>query len=184
MTRFLALCGSQRAASSNMMLLEAMAASAPNGTSLEIFRGIGTLPIFNPDLEGEALQESVADMLAAVRASDGVIIACPEYAHGVPGGLKNALDWMVSQDVAVEKPAMMVHASARSRHLRQQLAEVLRTMSFRLREDDVFEVNLLGKAPDSISLILKQADIVAVMQQAVRAFAVFAGADKSSTSRG
>ena len=95
-----ALCGSQRRNSTNRSLLEAIRDSAPEGVDVEICGLIELLPIFNPDLEGDATPDVVERFASKIGMADGVIIACPEYAHGLPGGLKNALDWLVSRDEA------------------------------------------------------------------------------------
>jgi len=105
--------------------------------------------------------------------ADGVIISCPEYAHGVPGGLKNALDWLVSRDAAVAKPAMLAHASPRSLFARTALAEIVRTMSFALYEEAVCEIALLGKKPPEVEAILAEPESRLAMRDALAAFAEF-----------
>ena len=92
--RFLAISGSLRLASSNTALLRAAALVAPEGVEIILYRGLGDLPHFNPDLEA-AEPPSVTEFREQVRISDGLLISSPEYAHGVPGVLKNALDWLV-----------------------------------------------------------------------------------------
>lgn len=145
MIRILAISGSLRAASSNTALLKALAAHAPADVEIELCDLIGDLPIFNPDLEGD-LTPAAARMLAEkVRDADGLIIACPEYAHGIPGGLKNALDWLVSGDEVPFKPVMLAHASHRGQYVLAALSEVLRTMSLAIVEDAFLQLPLLGK---------------------------------------
>jgi NAD(P)H-dependent FMN reductase len=61
----------------------------PPGVSMTIYDGLGALPHFNPDLEGME-PSSVLEFRRQLKASDGVLICSPEYAHGVPGTLKNA----------------------------------------------------------------------------------------------
>jgi chromate reductase len=140
-----ALCGSQRKASTNRRLLETLRDHAPEGVTIEICDLIGALPIFNPDLEGEHTPEIVERFAARVKAADGMIVACPEYAHGLPGGLKNALDWLVSRDEVPFKKVMIAHASHRGELALQQLTEVLRTMSFTLVPEADIRISLLGK---------------------------------------
>ncbi len=130
------------------------------------------MPIFNPDDEGERTPPEVARLIEAVTRADGVIVSCPEYAHGVPGGLKNALDWLVSRDAAVGKPAMLVHASPRSLYARAALAEVMRTMSFALYEETL-EIALLGKKPAEVETILAEDANRRAMRGAIEAFAGF-----------
>lgn len=114
MKQFLAISGSLRRVSTNTALLQAMAGSVADDISVEIYRDMGNLPIFNPDREGELTPPPVFDLAAKVRSADGLIIACPEYAHGIPGGLKNLLDWLVSRDEIPHKPVMLLRASSRS----------------------------------------------------------------------
>jgi NAD(P)H-dependent FMN reductase len=105
---------------------------------------LGSLPIYNPDDDGGSIPLEPARLIDAISQTDGLVIACPEYAHGVPGGLKNALDWLVSGPAAVGKAVMLVHASHRSQFSREALRETLRTMSFRLFPGPELEIALLG----------------------------------------
>jgi NAD(P)H-dependent FMN reductase len=108
-----------------------------------------------------------------VTAADGVVVSSPEYAHGVPGGLKNALDWLVSRDAAVGKPAMLVHASPRSLISRAALGEIMRTMSFDLYDGQELEIGLLGKKSREITSILAQSSNVMLMRDALSDFIRF-----------
>lgn len=92
MTRILAISGSIRTESFNTALLNAFGPLAPEGMTIEVFKGIDELPHFNQDLEAD-VPESVLRLREAVQAADGVIISTPEYNRSVPGVLKNALDW-------------------------------------------------------------------------------------------
>jgi chromate reductase, NAD(P)H dehydrogenase (quinone) len=171
----LAISGSLRAASTNSVLIAALARNAPQSCRLTIYDGLGRLPIFNPDDEGGRTPAEARRLIEAVSAADGVIISCPEYAHGVPGGLKNALDWLVSGDAAVGKPAMLVHASRRSLFARAALVEIMRTMSFDLYADAELEIALLGKKPDECNAELRLSENVASMRDALSAFVAFVG---------
>lgn len=172
MLNILAISGSLRAASTNSALVAALARNAPSGYHVTVYDGLGRLPIFNPDDEGERTPSEAANLIDAVTGADGIIVSCPEYAHGVPGGLKNALDWLVSRDAAVAKPAMLVHASARSLFARAALAEIMRTMSFAMYED-VSEIALLGKKPPEVEAILAEPGNMLAMRDAVQGFADF-----------
>jgi NAD(P)H-dependent FMN reductase len=130
-TRILALCGSLRAASLNAALLRATARLAPDGIAVELFRGMGELPLFNPDLESR-LPEPAKRLHDAVATCDALLIASPEYAHGVTAVIKNALDWLVSYPPFVDKPVAVFNASPRSLHAEASLRETLTTMSARL----------------------------------------------------
>lgn len=170
MTNILAISGSLRAASTNSALVEALAGNAPHGVTVTVHGGLGRLPIFNPDDEGERTPAEAAALIEAVSGADGIVVACPEYAHGVPGGLKNALDWLVSRDAAVGKPAMLVHASPRSLFARAALAEIMRTMSFALYEGRELEIALIGRKPPEFDAILSDQANVAAMREALSRF--------------
>ncbi|MER9329494.1 NAD(P)H-dependent oxidoreductase [Mesorhizobium sp. M0152] len=171
MLNILAISGSLRAASTNSALVAALARNAPSRCRVTVYDGLGRLPIFNPDEEGERTPLEPAELIDAVTRADGVIVSCPEYAHGVPGGLKNALDWLVSRDAAVDKPAMLVHASPRSLFARAALAEIMRTMSFALYDGVPLEIALLGNKPPDVEAVLRENQLA--MRDALSAFADF-----------
>jgi len=144
--KVLGISGSLRAASSNGRLLRAIAALAPEGWVFTFFdQQIGRLPHFSPDLdeEGAPVAEPVAEFRALVRACDGVLISCPEYAHGVPGAFKNALDWLVSSGELSAKPVALLMASpSGAEHARAALTPTLEV----LEADLVFEASLVFAA--------------------------------------
>lgn len=123
----LALCGSLRAESVNLALLRAFANAAPPHVRVQMFDGLRDLPLFNPDKE-ETKNAAVTAFQMALQNADAVVIACPEYAHGIPGAFKNALDWVVGTNEFDGKPTLLLCASARPQHAPAQLAEVVRTM--------------------------------------------------------
>jgi chromate reductase len=90
--RVLGVGGSLRAGSYNRALLRAAAELAPEGLQIETF-DLVALPLYNADVEARGDPPPVAAFKAAIRAADALLFACPEYNHGVPGVLKNAVDW-------------------------------------------------------------------------------------------
>ncbi len=127
----LAISGSLRATSSNAAIVRAVARLSP--VPVRVHESVGVLPHFSPDLDVEPLPEPVAALRAAVGKAAGLVIATPEYAHGMPGSLKNALDWLVSATEPIDKPVLLISASpSGAAHAHAQLSEVLRTMSMRL----------------------------------------------------
>jgi len=91
------------------MILRFLQDTAPANVEIELFEDLDKLPHFNPDVaEGEA---SVANFRTRVQKSDAIIICTPEYAFGLPGVLKNALDWAVSSGEFNEKPVAAISAS-------------------------------------------------------------------------
>ena len=128
----LALSGSLRRGSSNTVLLEAMAGVAPDGIAIELYTGLAELPPFNPDLDTgdeRLLPARVAELRTRIGAADGLLISTPEYAHGLPGSFKNALDWLVGSVEFPGKPVAVLMASSRATYARAQLLEILSTMS-------------------------------------------------------
>jgi chromate reductase len=106
----LAVSGSLRSNSSNTFILKAMIAIAPVQVHVYMYNGIGDLPHFNPEIEHDQLA-AVENWRKHVQAADGVIICTPEYAFGVPGVLKNALDWLVGSGELNRKPVAAISAS-------------------------------------------------------------------------
>ncbi len=167
---FLALCGSLRAASINAALLRAFARCAPAGIELRQSPSLGALPLFNPDLEAD-LPSAVRALHVAVAAADGLVIASPEYAHGVSGTIKNALDWLVGFEPFIHKPTAVVNASPRAHHADGALRETLRTMSAGLVDDMSFELPLLGAHLDEDAMAASPAvaGVFARVVEALRA---------------
>ena len=130
-SNFLAISGSLRAGSLNTEVLRACAILAPPSIHVTIFDGLASLPHFNPDLdvEGAVLPAGVEDFRNQIGDADALLISSPEYAHGVPGSLKNALDWLVSSSEMLYKPIGLLNISPRSTHAYTSLLEILRTMS-------------------------------------------------------
>jgi chromate reductase, NAD(P)H dehydrogenase (quinone) len=127
----LAVSGSLRAVSANGAVLDALAALAPSGVHVTRFDGLAGLPAFNPDLDGPGMQPTttVAEWRVAVASADALVVCSPEYAHGVPGALKNALDWLVSGPEVLGLPVAVVNATTRASIAHGSLVETLRTMS-------------------------------------------------------
>jgi chromate reductase len=126
--KVLAISGSLRAASINSALLRTARRLAPAGIDVELCTLVGELPLFSPDLEAHP-PPSVARLHARIAAADALLIASPEYAHGVTGAIKNLLDWLVGFAPFVGKPVAVLNASPRAHHADAALKETLRTMS-------------------------------------------------------
>ena len=143
--RVLCLCGSLRRVSANRAALEAARELAPASLRLELYSGMGELLLFSPDAEVDPLPPEVLDLREAVGCVDALLIACPEYAHGIPGAFKNLLDWLVGAVEFPGKPVLLLNTSARgSHHAQDALMEVLKTMSARMLASDPLPVPLPG----------------------------------------
>ena len=120
---------------------------------MSIYRELAELPPFNPDLEGDTVPEAVTEFRARLQACDAVLISSPEYAHGVPGVMKNALDWVISGGELVDKPIALVNPSARATHAWASLAETLAVMSAHVIRDASITVSLEGRTLDANGIV-------------------------------
>jgi len=145
--RLLAISGSLRRASSNTAALEALARLAPEGVKALVYRELAELPPFNPDddVEDRPKPAPVERLRALIGASDALIIAAPEYAHGIPGALKNALDWLVASETFAGKPVALINTSPRAFHAQASLREILSTMAARVMPEAFAAISLTGK---------------------------------------
>ena len=147
-----ALCGSLRQQSINKACLLALQQLCSGYIDIVIDEDIGLLPLFNPDNEQQE-NKALARMKQQLAAADGLIIASPEYAHGISGVLKNALDWLVSGPEFVEKPVMLINTSARAHHAQAALREVVTTMSGAIIDEACVTVALLSKNPTADDIL-------------------------------
>lgn len=149
--KLLAISGSLRSASYNTAAIKALQVLAPAEISIAIAK-IDTLPLFNPDREHEAIP-ALAELKSQIQESSGLILASPEYAHGVSGPLKNALDWLVSGIEFPYKPIMLINTSPRAFHALASLKEILTTMSGNIIESAFVSLPLLGSDLDCPSIL-------------------------------
>jgi chromate reductase len=133
--RFLTISGSLRAGSSNTGVLQAIASVAPSGVEIVSFRGLAEIPAFNADLDVEPGPLPVEFFRSELKRSHAVLISTPEYAHGLPGSLKNALDWIVRSGELYEKPIALINPSPRSIFAQAALTEILNTMGARIIQE-------------------------------------------------
>ena len=165
----LAISGSLRAASSNTALLQAAAAVAPAGVVIRLYDGVGALPHYNPDLDGEAPPPIVQALRERVGRAHGLLISSPEYAHGVPGSLKNALDWLVRSLEFPDKPVALLCPNNTGRHARAALFEILRTMSATVVEEASISLPLSTNRIDAAGFSARS-ELATPLRAAVEAF--------------
>ena len=146
--RVLAISGSLRKGSTNTAALVALARLAPEGVRVLLYQDLGRLPPFNPDddVEDGPVPAPVENLRALVGASDAIVIAAPEYAHGLPGTFKNALDWLVASETFAGKRVALINASPRAFHAQADLREILATMAARLVPEAFATLSLIGNA--------------------------------------
>ena len=93
-TRVLVLVGSLRADSVNRRIAEKLRDEAPAGVTLEIAEGLGELPFYNEEIDGEQVPEAATRLREQVAAADRVLVVTPEYNGTMPAVLNNAIDWL------------------------------------------------------------------------------------------
>ena len=138
--QILAISGSTRQSSSNLNLIHAIRELYLDQVDLVIYNGLTEIPHFNPDLDTDSPPQAVSDFRKQLQEADGILICTPEYAMGVPGTLKNAIDWCVSTTVFSHKPVALITASSSGQKAHQSLLGTLR----------VIECNI----PDSSQLLI------------------------------
>ena len=169
--KVLAVSGSLREASSNTSLLRTLATLAPADIDVSFPPPLDSLPFFNSDVEEKALPPSVQAWRAAVRGADVIVISSPEYAHGVSGVLKNALDWLVGGVEINGKPVSVLNARPQASIAHAALVETLRVMGARVVDQTA--VPLAGRTLDHRG-IATDPELAALLQ------AVLSGLRRSS----
>jgi chromate reductase, NAD(P)H dehydrogenase (quinone) len=169
--RLLAISGSLRARSTNTAALHALGALAPAGVELAVYKNLADLPAFNPDddEDGGTPPAIVQELRSLVAACEGIFIAAPEYAHGVPGALKNALDWLVACEAFAGKPVALINCAPRAFHAQAHLREILATMAARL-VPEAFAALPLGGGPVDAQMILADERCARRLREALSAF--------------
>src|SRR5262245_60082129 len=166
--RILGISGSLREASTNTRLLVAATQCVPPGVEMWLTRYVSKLPLFTPDTD-PASNEVVDQWVQEMRTADGIVVSTPEYARGYPGSLKNAFDWLVNTDAYVDKPFMLLNASARSTIAQDTLTTVLETMSGRHVATASTTIPLLGTKL-TVAEILSNGEFAARIRDALHTF--------------
>ncbi|MFL6659243.1 MAG: NADPH-dependent FMN reductase [Massilia sp.] len=172
--QLLALSGSLRTGSINTALLRAAATLAAPTSTVTLSDLPGKLPLFNPDLETNP-PPVVTGFRHQVAAADALLIASPEYAHGITGTMKNALDWLVSFEPFSGKRVAVINTSPRAHHADDALREILRTMDADIVEAASITIPLVGAGLDN-SAMLASPEIAAAIGRALDALQVRQGA--------
>ncbi len=132
MTKILVIPGSLRAASSSNLILQAIISFSPKDSEIEVYDAVGKLPHFN-DPENDP--KEVIDFKESIRRAEAVLICTPEYAFGIPGSLKNALDWTVGSGEFVGKPVGIITASSQGEKGHAALLLVMTAISAAIIDD-------------------------------------------------
>ncbi len=170
MIHLLTVSGSLRAGSSNSTLLAAARRTAPEGVVATSYSGLGGLPAFSPDLDEGAgpIPPAVVQWRSELAVADAVLFSSPEYAHGVPGAFKNALDWVVGSGGLVDKRVGLLSASAASQFAHPQILEILRAMSAAVVPEASAVIDLPRSGLDA-DVLLADPGVSAALRSAVAA---------------
>src|SRR5262249_32305646 len=141
MKRVMVMIGSLSSRSANRTVVEYIANIFSDRLRVEQYDGIRHLPQFNPDLETSSLPAEVVELRRAIGDADGVLICTPEYVFGLPGALKNALDWTVSTTEFREKPVAVIVAALSGEKAFESLLLTLKTLEARIRDDCVLLIS-------------------------------------------
>src|SRR6476659_10824112 len=132
--KVIAISGSARKNSANLRLIKAIDDLTREKFETFVFEGLTELPHFNPDLDTEHPPEAVINFRTLLKNSDGILICTPEYAMGVPGTLKNALDWTVSSMEFSNKPVALITASTSGKKAHAALLDTLTVIEAKMTE--------------------------------------------------
>jgi NAD(P)H-dependent FMN reductase len=133
--KVIAICGSTKKSSSNLNLIKAIAKLAKDRFTIFVFDGLSRIPHFNPDLDNENLPKEVREFRKRLMEHDGILICTPEYAMGVPGTLKNAIDWTVSSMEFHNKPVASITAASSGHKAHAALIDTLNVIEAKMTPD-------------------------------------------------
>ena len=177
----IAVSGSLRDKSSNTILLKAMSHIASNEVDISLFGEINNLPHFNPDLDIEIVPQTVTNLRNTIKSAQGIVFSSPEYAHGVPGALKNALDWLVSSGEFVDKPVALINTSSRAHHAQEQLVEILKTMTAKVYTEMSVTILLSGRNLN-VTDITEDVELSGSLRSFIAGFADFVEGEAGAVS--
>jgi chromate reductase len=177
--KILAIPGSTRQKSTNLNLLKEIAALTSDQLAVELFEGLAEIPHFNPDLDNENPPAAVFNFRRLIKEADGVLICTPEYAMGVPGTLKNAIDWTVSSAEFSHKPVALITASSMGQKAHLSLLETLRIIECDIPEDSQLLISFVKTKVSSEGKITNE-ETSAQVQKLLASF--IAGIEKGNSS--
>lgn len=155
--KILAISGSLRKNSSNTNVLYAISNLKSENIDFQFYEGLEHLPYFRPEADTDDPPASVKDLREQLKLADGVIICTPEYARGVPGVLKNALDWIVSSGEFMNKPVAVISASSRitgGDKAHESIMLTLQMIEANIPKESTLQIGVVGTKINSKAEIL------------------------------
>jgi chromate reductase, NAD(P)H dehydrogenase (quinone) len=173
------ICGSLRKGSYNRMVMNALQGYAPEGMRIAEAPSYAEFPLYNADIQNSAgFPAPVQTMAEAIRAADGVIFVSPEYNYGIPGPLKNAIDWVsrLPNQPFVGKPVSIISAAAGILGGGRMQYDLRRSMIFvdalTMNKPEIFIGNVSQKIDEKTGQI-KDEQAIGFIRQQLAAFAKF-----------
>ena len=175
----LAICGSTRQSSSNHHLIKAITDLGADIFQVRVLEGLTDIPHFNPDLDMEpgSAPAAVQEFRAQLAAADAVLICTPEYAIGVPGTLKNAVDWTVSSMHFSRKPVALITAGTSGYKAHQSLLGTLLIIESKISEDAQLVIPGVKTKVSAEGVITDEGTLMQVRKLVQSLAAVAAGAE-------
>ncbi|MFT3827968.1 MAG: NADPH-dependent FMN reductase [Chitinophagaceae bacterium] len=167
--KVLAICGSTRKASSNLYLIQAIATLAKDRMEITLFEGLMNIPPFNPDDDNDQPPAVITSFRQQLRNADGILICTPEYAMGLPGTLKNAIDWTVSSCEFSNKPVAAITASSQGNLAHASLLATLKVIEAHITDDTQLLISFIKTKVNSNGEITNEETLRSV-QKLVEAF--------------
>lgn len=165
--KILAVSGSLRGSSSNSIIIKAIGKMMPGHVNYVVYNGLGTIPHFN---DTDEPSESLSNWKEQVSSADGILISIPEYAFGVPGTFKNALDWTVSSGEFYRKNVAVITASTSGEKAHEALLNILTALNSNVLEGGTLlikfvrsKLNDKGEISDAATLQAVQSVISALL---------------------
>ena len=169
--KVLAISGSTRTNSTNSQYIKAVSDLGAEHFSVKLFDGLMSLPAFNPDDDTDDPPVAVTNFREQLRNADGILICTPEYAMGVPGSLKNALDWTVSSMEFSKKPVALITASLSGLKGHAALLETLLVIESKMTDATDLVISFAKTKIIADGTITDEATLAAV-KKLVEAFSV------------
>ena len=170
--KILAISGSLRTSSSNTKILKLIERLVPENVEFNIYPGLSCIPHFD---DADNVPAAVTAWRKELREADAVLICTPEYAFGVPGTLKNALDWTVSSGELVNKPLALITASTGGDKAHAAFLQIFTALSAKIPEGGSLlipfirsKINAAGEIPDAAVLKAIQGVIDALISSILK----------------
>jgi chromate reductase, NAD(P)H dehydrogenase (quinone) len=173
------ICGSLRKGSYNRIVMNALQGYAPEGMRIIEAPSYAEFPLYNADIQNSSgFPAPVQTLAEAIRAAAGVIFVSPEYNYGVPGPLKNAIDWVsrLPNQPFANKPIALISASAGILGGGRMQYDLRRSMIFldawTMNKPEIFIGNVSQKIDEKTGQI-KDEQAIGFIKQQLAAFAKF-----------